>query len=149
MGEFKTVTLPTGGQAVFRPPDMLLGRGKKTIRAALIAAAGLMTKVPAFTDGLQEDETPEQYLARLGTQISEAHLEATDFEALQTMREAAVIAQLDSWTLDIPKPTMRTIGDLPGDLYDALIEAAGETTAATLGAGFQENDDPESPTTNS
>jgi hypothetical protein len=145
----KVVTLPTGGTASFRDPEEILGRGKKALRGALMSAFGLVNKVPAFQEGKREDETNDEFVARLGDEIAKAQLDPADFEALENVREAAVIAQLDSWSLGIPLPTMRTLATLNGDLYDALLAAVGNVPGEALGAGFSENSDPESPTPDS
>jgi hypothetical protein len=145
----KTVTLPTGAEATFRDPSEILGRGKKIILGATMASIGVLTQVPALQEGRRGDETPEQFIDRLGKEVAQAALNAENYEAIQSLKEAAVVAQLASWTLPLPLPTMETIGDLPVALYDALVEAVGEITPQTLGQGFEENSNPDSPTNDS
>jgi hypothetical protein len=56
--------------------------------------------------------------------------------AWDNVREAAAVALLKSWTLDRPLPTLETIGDLPDDLYEALLDEVGGVSAADIETDF-------------
>lgn len=145
----RDVVLPTGATATFRSSNEILGRGKKVIIAAALASMGVLTQVPALQGGKREDESPEEFVDRLGKEVAHASLNPSNYEAIQALKEAAVVAQLASWTLPLPLPTLDTIGDLPGALYDALLGAVSEITPETIGQGFEDNSDPTSPTPDS
>lgn len=153
----RTIELPGGHQATLRDDTEMLGRGKRVMRAAMMGAAGLYQKLPSLQEGamLSEGLTPdeqaaaaEQMMAKVSDEIRAARLTASDFEALEGLREAAVVALFESWTLPLPRPTMETIGTLDGATYDALLAGVGALPTAAL-SGFGETADPESPTNDS
>ena len=124
-----------GGTCELREPSELRGRDRKLLSAAALAAASAIGKLPAdLTEGSSLDALA------LGFTFDEAM-------AMVTLREMVVVARLVSWTLDEPLPTAQTIGDLPGDLYEELVEKAG--TAAMASLDFSPSSDPESPTSGS
>lgn len=52
-------------------------------------------------------------------------------------QRAAVVAHVTAWTLPLPVPTLQNIGDLDGDVYDALCELVNPLVAKSLmGADF-------------
>lgn len=121
----KTVELPGGYTATLRDPDEMLGKGKRVMRSAILAAAALYARVPALAEGRREDESDDEYGIRVAEDIGKAHLSPTDLEALERLREASVVALFESWTHPTVPPTMETLGDLDGDTYDALLAGVG------------------------
>jgi len=130
----RTVEVP-GGQAILREQADLRGRDRRCIVAATAAAAPAIAKLPddpARADG----ETEADWAARREAQLAEVRLTRQEAEALLDLKEAAAVALLASWTLEQPLPTLETIGDLPADLYDALVDSVGGAPSATLSAAF-------------
>lgn len=136
----KEVEVP-GGKASFRERgvDEIPGRARKLIRAAALSAGTVLP--PEFLEDARKGETDEERAARLRPlmQLSPLQMEFWD-----NMREAAAVGMLARWTLDRPLPTLATIGDLPEDLYDALLDAVGGVSAADLQENF-EGSDPKAP----
>lgn len=129
-----TVEIP-GGTAVLREPHEMRGRDRNLIKAAAMAASSAIAKMPAdVQEGKREGESDEDAALRLSARTAELHLTRQEAAALLELREAAMIASLVSWTRDEPLPTMDTLGDLPGDLYDALDAAIGGAAGALSAA---------------
>jgi len=63
-------------------------------------------------------------LARLDMDLSEE-----DLDTFLRLTEATVVALLSEWSLARPLPTVKTVGDLPGPIYDQLSAAAAEDAA--------------------
>lgn len=126
-----------GGTCELRDASEMRGRDRKLVGAAALAAASAIAKLPPDMDA----ETPLD-AASLAFTLDEAM-------AMGTLREVVAIARLVSWTLDRPLPTAQTIGDLPGDLYDALIEQAGDPSVAAETDFTAAKRDGESPTSGS
>lgn len=142
----QTVEIP-GGTAVLRGKEELRGRDRTLVKAAFMAASNALDKLPkSVMDGKREDETQEQAVLRLSRDMAGVALTWQESLALLEVRQATVVALLESWTLDRPLPTMATIGDLPGDLYDALDEAIGGVAGLASGVNFEPTPDEESPT---
>jgi len=119
------VELP-GGFAILRDQEELRGRDRNLIKAAAMAAGPAIEKMPdAVSEGKLEGESEEDMQARLGSEMGDVHLTWQESLALLELRQATVVAVLQSWSLPDPLPTMETIGDLPADLYDALDAAIG------------------------
>jgi hypothetical protein len=143
----KSVEIP-GGYAILRDRDELRGRDRNLIRAAAMAAAGAIAKMPeTVQEGAKEGETDEETAKRLEGEIGTLDLTWQESLSLLELRQATMIACLESWTLPQPLPTMDTVGDLPAELYDALDAAiGGVTTAISAATDFDENPDHDSPT---
>lgn len=138
-----TVKIP-GGEAVLREPEEMRGRDRLVVKAAAVAASAALAKVP---DGVYEErpgESSEDRDKRLREAFEDVDWDYAEALAIQELRQATVVARLVSWTLPEPLPTMGTIGDLPGDLYDALVEAAGGEVS--LGTDFEATPDRDRPT---
>ena len=143
----ETIEIP-GGWATIRSRDELRGRDRNLIKAAAMAAAPAIAKMPdSVTGGAVEGETEEQAQARVAAEVGELSLTWQESMALLELRQATVCAVLQSWTLPLPLPTMDTIGDLDADLYDALDTAiGGVTTAITAAENFEVQPGEENPT---
>src|SRR5258708_3833400 len=143
----RTVDIP-GGTAKFKTREELRGRDTKLVKAAVIAAQSAIEKLGDDAEK-KPGETDEDAAKRLAVAMREKHIVFTSEEAtsLLDMREAMAVAYLHSWTLEIPLPTLATIGDLPDKLYEALDEAiGGELLNVTAGQDFSPNPDQASPT---
>ena len=140
-----------GGQAVFRDMEDMRGRDRNLIKAAAAAATGYFSKLPPeVMEPGPEGETPEEMVARTTPLLEGLAFTWQENLAMLELRQATVVAMLQSWTLDRPLPTMDTIGDLEGDLYDSLDEAiGGVTTAIAQGVDLEPSPDPDSPFGNS
>ena len=125
-----SVEIP-GGYAILRDQDELRGRDRNLIKAAAMAAQGAIAKMPDdIQSGKKDDETDEQFRLRTEKAMDNLGLTLVEAGALLQLREATIIAVLKEWTINLPLPTMETLGDLPADLYDALDAAIGGVTAA-------------------
>lgn len=129
----KEVELPGGGTATFREPgvDEMPGRAVKLIKAATSAAYSQLAGYPEVFSRAPEDETPEQRAERLAP-LENLRFTTEQAMAWDNMREAVVVATIKSWTLERHLPTLETIGDLPSDLYMALLNAVGGVSAADI-----------------
>lgn len=148
----RTISLPNDATAELYDAKEVKGRGRKLVRAAMIAAGPLLAQLPsqAFAPGT-EGESPQQQAERMNAVLAKATISPEQAEALDTLREAAVLAQLVSWSLPQPIPTTREeLEDLDGLLFDALLAAVSDTvTEVAKGEDFGINPDPSSPTSGS
>jgi hypothetical protein len=137
-----------GGYAILRDQSELRGRDRMLIKAAAMAAAPAIEKMPdSVTEGGPDDEDPATAQTRIAAEMAQVQLTWQESMALLELRQATMIACLQSWSLDRPLPTMDTVGDLPADLYDALDTAiGGVTTAIAAATDFDANPDQASPT---
>jgi len=139
----RTVEIP-GGTARFREGrSEMRGRDDLLISAASAAAASVIAKVPENTP--IEGETPAQAEERALGMLQDMQLTWQEAQAMLEVRQAMVVATLESWTLEQPLPTMANIGDLPGDLYQALLAASEEVPVEAV-ATFEPDPDEASPT---
>lgn len=140
-----------GGNAVFRDMDELRGRDRNLIKAAAASAAGYFAKLPPeLLKPGPEGETPDQMVVRVTPLMEGIVFTWQENLALIELRQATVVAMLQAWDLDQPLPTMETIGDLEGELYDSLDAAVGGVSAAVaLGVNLDPSPDPGSPSSDS
>ena len=117
-----------GGKATLR--DTLTIRERREIQRIALDAMGLANQLT-------------------GTSVA---LQPKDAELLMTtqdkMADATLIAYLKEWTLKSPLPTLETITEMDGDVYDA-ITAAIEKNSALAGVDTSPAKDPASPTSGS
>lgn len=137
-----------GGTALIREQADLRGRDRMLIKAAAMAAASAIEKMPdSVREGQQEGETEEEAQKRMAQEVGALDLTIGESMALLELRQATMIACLDSWTLNLPLPTFDNVGDLPADLYDALDAAiGGVTTAVAAAVDFEPQPGQENPT---
>jgi len=114
----RTVDIP-GGTAVLREAKDLTVRQRRMAESAIIAAASILVKLPA---------DPSQLTSRT---IAELGLTQEEADHVYEMQDAAIVAALESWSLPDPVPTLATVGDLKGELYDALAKASEGLIAGT------------------
>jgi hypothetical protein len=144
----RQVEIP-GGFATLREAADFRGKDRNVVKAAAMAATPTILKMPEVVrEGPLEGETPEETAERLAPFMEGVPLDMDDTQALIQLRQATMVATLESWTLDLPLPTtMKAMGELPGDLYDALDAAnGGITTAVANATNFDESPDKDSPT---
>lgn len=140
-----------GGFAILREQNELRGRDRLLIKAAAMAAAPAIEKMPdTVREGQQEGESEEEAQTRIASEVGSLQLTWQESMALLELRQATMIACLKSWTLNLPLPTMDSVGDLDADLYDALDTAiGGVTTAVAAATDFEPQPGQENPTGNS
>jgi hypothetical protein len=128
-----------GGKAYLRErgQDEIPGRAIKLIRASAMSAGSQLSDYPELFEDGPKGETDEQRNERLSPVLEGMKLSIEQAMAWDNMREASAVALLASWTLDRPLPKLDTIGDLPEDLYDALLDAVGGVSAAELEVNFE------------
>lgn len=103
----KTVDIP-GGTATLREKDDIKVRQRQLVESRAVAAASALEKLPEDRDELE------------GFDITQSGLTGAEADALFDLQSATIVAAIASWSLPGPIPTMDTIGDLDGDLYDEL-----------------------------
>lgn len=142
----RTVVIP-GGVARFKDRNEMRGRDSKMVKAATIAAQGALAKLPDEARP-KPGESEKDAAVRMEEVLKTTKLDLTQEEAmaLLSMKEAIVVAYLASWTLDIPLPTLETIGDLPEEIYDALDNAVGGEYLTVTSPDFSPGPDQNSPT---
>lgn len=113
-------TLKDGGWVDIRDREEVTQRGRRGI---LAITAGLGDVV----DRLQDlDETKP---------ITAQGFTEDQIDAVLRMQEATVVAYVAGWSRPEPVPTLATVGDLPGALFDelaALTARKGAETALSL-----------------
>jgi hypothetical protein len=144
----RTVEIP-GGMAKIKDPQDLRGRDTKLIKASALAAQSVLAKIPEEARP-KPGEDKKVAADRMQEYINKHPIDMTREEGMRMleMKEAVMVAYLASWTLDIPLPTLETIGDLPDDLYQALDDITGgdAINAAVSTIDFDVNPDKTSPT---
>lgn len=148
----RDVEIP-GGTATFletsgESRDEIPGRAVKLIKAATMAASTQLADYPEiFAPPIEvEDEetkekrpeTSEEREARLAPVLKGVRFTTEQAMAFDNMREATVVALLHSWTLGRRLPTLETIGDLPQDLYEALLGAVGGMSSHEIEENFDD-----------
>lgn len=130
----KRVTLPGGGWADLREPsgsdepiDKLTVKGRRGIN---VVSGRLSQEGRARIVAIQNmDAGPDRDAA---VNALDSALSEDDLEAFFRIQEATLVALLIDWSLDRALPTTHTVGDMPVDVYDALVaEVATEAAAAT------------------
>lgn len=124
----KTVEIP-GGTAEIRDTHDVKVRHRRLIESAGVAAAPIIARLPK--DGTEFTETT----------IADMGLDRHEAELMFELQDATVVALLAGWSLDLPLPTMDTIGDLDTGLYEALGEITRDIgSAVAMGGGFEPSD---------
>lgn len=116
--------------------DEIPGRAVKLIRAAALAAQTALSAYPQLFEPAPKGETDAERTKRLESVLSGVTLSLDQAMVWDNLREASAVSLIVSWTFDRPLPTIATIGTLPSDLYDALLDAAGGVSAAQLEEDF-------------
>jgi len=142
LGNMRTVHLKAGDvefTAKFREgPDL-------RVDDRLIVEAAVLTAQPALGKMAPDNlSAAQQALWREGHPLS-----FEDNMLLLGLYRATIVATLSWWSLPQPLPTMKTIGELPNDIYQALLEAIQEVSPDVGATDFDVNPDPESPTAGS
>ena len=119
-----TADSPNGGKAFFSEKDT--GAGRKKLRAAGVSARMNLAEFPELFEPRREGESEEARAERIEAMRIKLTPEQAEF--IDTLKEATVLAQLQSWTLEIPVPkSVAELEALDGDLYDFLLESTVET----------------------
>ena len=162
----KSVEIP-GGTASLREPgvDPIPGNTQKVMGSAWGSLGSLFPDDQGLFGPLRPGETTEARQKAVEARMA-GPLTPAQVAGLITTREATVVGLLKSWTLDLPLPTLDTIGgDDYAEVYNALLDSVSEADVAeiagepnfataplgTLGADGEEVPflDSESSTTNS
>jgi len=117
-----------GGTATLR--DTLTIRERRAIQRIALDAMGLANQLTSDSVALQ----PKDAELLMTTQ--------------DKMADATLVAYLQAWSLDKPLPTLDTIDEMDGDVYDA-ITAAIEKKGGVAGVDTSPNKNKESPTSDS
>ena len=137
------IDLPGGGWASIKDPDELTNRERKLLRRHVFGATDLRSKLLAagVKPGTRPEDVPEEVMEAIGET-----LELDDLEALSDTQSAFIVAYTAEWSLQRPLPTMDTVDDLPGPIFDALAAATAELGDGSLEVTPDQQPDPASPT---
>jgi len=116
------VDLPGGHKATLRDIKELSVRQRRTVQGSGFRLMKMFARIPAEEREKLDPNTPEGKAAVLAA-FGALEMEENDAEAFYAIQDATIVAFLKEWTLDEPVPTLATIGDMQGDIYDALAEA--------------------------
>lgn len=115
-----SITIPIpGGQAVLRE-KLVTERHVRVVERAYLRAESAFRKILA-TQGIEGNTDPSVLALETDVDLEGISFSDSEIEALLAVKDALIIAFLESWTLPEPLPTMDTVQDLPKDLYDALM----------------------------
>lgn len=141
-----TIPIP-GGHAILRDNDDVRERGRRYVRTALMAAAHVYDRIPEDVREKAGGKGPEAEAAQrtFDRLLAGAIKTPEDGEAIFAVHDGAILAVLESWTLQRPLPKTRDeLQDLDRDLYDALSEAVAPNQAAiiraAMGVSFEPTD---------
>ncbi len=141
----KVIEIP-GGTATLRERPEVRTRHQQLVEAASIAASSALAKVPS---GLPEGTDDASVAARTEA-LAGVNFTMEEGLSLMQLKNAVIVALLESWTLPGPVPTMATIGDVDPEVYAALekeTNALGAANEALASVNFEPTPkpDPESP----
>lgn len=125
------IDLPGGGWADIKDPADLTNRDRKLLRRHGMAAFTLRDKLAA--SGVKVDQSAIRSVDDIDDDTAMkigAALTADDLDLLDQSQASFIVVFTAAWSLDLPLPTMDTVDDLPGPIFDALAKAT-----ATLGDG--------------
>ena len=143
------IDLPGGGWAEIKDPEELTNRERKLLRRHAFGARELRGKLLAtgIKPGTKVQDIPDDLEEKLLGQLT-----AEDLEGADGIQAAFIVAYTASWSLTapdgnpLPLPTMETVDDLPGPIYDALSSATSELGDGGLDTTVDGATDPGSPT---
>lgn len=146
----REVEIP-GGTAMLRDREDMKMRHRRMIEIASITASPAVAKSRV---ALARDEHGDVLLDDKGNPTIDPEkanrVEYTPGEAAAMLeaQDAVIIASLSSWTLELPLPTLDTLGDVPLDVYDALSQATRVQGADVIvgETSFETDPDRERPT---
>lgn len=138
-----TVVPIPGGTATLR--DKLVSeRQFRFLESAFMTAAPAMAKLERAGAG---GDMPEEERAAAMGRVAFTREES---DAMLALQDAAIVAFLEDWSLNVPLPTIANVEDLSREVYQALALATQGRAADELGgADFSPNPSKESPTTGS
>ena len=146
-GEQSTMTtrhdLPGGGWADIKDPTEVTNSERRLVRQYL------MTAQSATSAKLASLGVTAEMSGNLPPELAAKVNAATTFEDLDLIDDAQaalIVAYTAGWSLERPLPTMGTVNDLPGPVYDALAQATTVIGDVALDTSVDGVRDPESPT---
>ena len=138
------IDLPGGGWAEIKDPSDLTNRDRKLLRRHVYAARDIMATKMAkvgIKPGTARKDIPAEAQAKLDELLT-----TDDLDLINEAQAAFIVAYTASWSLDRPLPTMETVDDLPGQVFDAIAEATVDLGDGSLDTGVDGAVDPASPT---
>jgi hypothetical protein len=133
------IDLPNGGWADICEATELSNRNRKLVRRYSLPAFKIRDR---FADAPADPAniTPEESAAALD------HIDPDDLDVVDAMQAAFIVAFTVAWSLDQPLPTLETVDDLPGPIFDILAAATAGQGDGTPDFGPDGAIDPASPT---
>jgi hypothetical protein len=139
----RRIDLPGGHWADIKAPDEISNRDRKTLRRHAMAARGVAEKLAdagLLAPGQDPTSLDEATQAKIGRLIDADDLDLTD-----AAQSAIIVAYVAAWDLG-DLPTMDTVDDLPGPVFDRLAMVTAGLGDGTLDASPDGALDPGSPT---
>ncbi len=142
------IDLPGDGWADIKDPDDLTNRERKLLRRHGMASlhpprqdGRLRCQGRPGTIGRSVDDIPRGDASGSGRSLT-----ADDLDLLDDAQSAFIVVFTAAWSLDLPLPTMDTVDDLPGPIWDVLAKATAALGDGTLDTSVDNVTDPSSPT---
>jgi hypothetical protein len=138
------IDLPDAGWAEIKDPTELTNRDRKLLRRYTFAARDAMApkmQQLGIKPGTKASEMTDEQNEKLDALIT-----VDDMERVSEAQSAFIVAYTASWSLDRPLPTMDTVDDLPGPVFDRLAAATVDLGDGELDTSVDGAVDPASPT---
>ena len=142
------IPLPDDAWAEIKEPKELTNRERKFLRRQSIAVLPLQAKLVEAGLG-PSDVSAEGQVSDVATVKLFEMLGADNLDLLESIQSAAIVTYTLGWGYKDethPAPTMETVDDMPGFLYDALAKATFGLGDGTVDFGVDGAPDPSSPT---
>ena len=169
----EAIDLPDGQWALLRKEEEITERNRRVLRHVLPSSVKLQARIEEIVGERQwkrrqafeateranaaeaaangESYEIKPYLPEAdedtGISMAEwAELPPDLLDARYDLRAAHIVVYVKDWSLDLPLPTLDTVIDLPGEVFDALGEATFDKPAGRLDTSGGDARDPDSPT---
>lgn len=130
------IDLPGGGWADIAEPDELSNRNRKLVRRYAFPAYEIRDHFPAPGPALDPGGPPA---------ATALDIAAGDMDIVSDMQAAFIVAYTVAWSFG-DLPTMDTVDDLPGPVFDALAEATAAQGDGSVDMSVDGAINPASPT---
>jgi hypothetical protein len=138
------IELPGGYQATLRDPKQIRERQRRLMLTSIQPLAAIYMRVPRelVEAAAKGDKTAIEAAEASVSGLIKNREEAANMSAL---KDAVIVALLQSWNVPAPLPDILTVQDLETEMYDALVEGtrnfAGEIMAASMPTDFSPTPD--------
>lgn len=136
------IDLPDGGWADIADPKELSNRSRKLLRRYAFPAYNARDHFAdvVIPDGATDEQKAEAAIDAL------AATDPADLELVDNMQAAFIVAYVVAWSRTDALPTMDTVDDLPGPVFDVLAAETGKLGDGAVAFTPDDALDPASPT---